>query len=488
MILIRAFTSILLLLPIPIIAQIDSLYSGYHLKEDFRIYRQALEEAHPGLYWYRTKSEMDSIFEAAYTTIGNSVTERDFFSLLSSVTAKIGCLHTYVMASESFTEENINAEARPLPFEIKLDQNRMFVYQNLSNDKSISVGAEIVSVNNTSVANLMDYLVDKIPNDGYGKEWSRYALERSFRYYYYIFYGGHETYNLTIRDLDNSEFSVIVPGRLEKERTAIQQDRYGTSIDPVISLSFNDKMETAILRITRFGNWSENGKKYKFRKVLRQKLKELLDSNVSHLVLDVGDRGGGNELWGLELLSYFIDEPFTGYQAIEFKTLDYNIAKKYSNTSWFEYTLVKMLLNFEQSDSTYYLKNYKGLKPYLPKKQRFAGGIYLLVSGSTASATSDFAAWMDDLGLATIVGTETGGGYLGNTSNWEFIITLPNTHLRVHIPLARYLNNVKPAGTHGRGVIPDHIVPTPIEDKLSDKDTQLNYVLDIIGERKKKEL
>jgi len=84
--------------------------------------------------------------------------------------------------------------------------------------------------------------------------------------------------------------------------------------------------------------------------------------------MDVGDRGGGKELWGLELLSYFIDEPFTGYQAIEFKALDFDIAKKYSNTSWFEYTLVKLLLNFEKSDSSYYLKNYKGLKPYAPKK------------------------------------------------------------------------------------------------------------------------
>ena len=84
MIIIRVSAYFIILLQIPVFAQTDSLYSQEHLKEDFRIYRQALEEAHPGLYWYRTKFEMDSIFETASAAVGNSMTEREFFSLMSS--------------------------------------------------------------------------------------------------------------------------------------------------------------------------------------------------------------------------------------------------------------------------------------------------------------------------------------------------------------------------------------------------------------------
>ncbi|MEM6360708.1 MAG: S41 family peptidase [Bacteroidota bacterium] len=119
------------------------------------------------------------------------------------------------------------------------------------------------------------------------------------------------------------------------------------------------------------------------------------------------------------------------------------------------------------------------MKPYPPRKQQFKGNLYLLIGGSTASATSDFAAWVKELDLATIVGTETGGSYLGNTSNWEFMIELPQTKLRLHLPLARYLINGETKEL-GRGVIPDYIVPTTTQDKLNDIDTQLKYTLQLI--------
>ena len=118
-----------------------------------------------------------------------------------------------------------------------------------------------------------------------------------------------------------------------------------------------------------------------------------------------------------------------------------------------------------------------------PKKERFTGNVYLLVGGATASATSDFASWVDELNLATIIGTETGGSYAGNTSNWEFEVELPNSKFRLNLPLARYLNNVTEKEL-GRGVIPSYIVPSSINDKLNDIDTQLNYTLDLVKDWK----
>ncbi|MGD1840155.1 MAG: hypothetical protein ACFB0B_04560, partial [Thermonemataceae bacterium] len=75
-------------------AQTDSLIAVEALKEDFIVYRTALEEAHPGLYWYRTKEAMDSIFDASLSSLNKALTEREFYTQLASTTAKIGCLHT----------------------------------------------------------------------------------------------------------------------------------------------------------------------------------------------------------------------------------------------------------------------------------------------------------------------------------------------------------------------------------------------------------
>jgi len=485
----KALLTILFLLPTLSFSQTDELVSSDKLQQDFSIYRKSLEEAHPGLYWYRTKAEMDSIFDASFDQLYQPMTERQFYTLLSSTTAKIGCLHTLIKPSDAYDEASINIDARPFPFEIKLDKNKMFVYQNLSNDTSITKGTEIISINDQKVSYLIPFLVDKISNDGYGDNWSRYVLERSFRYYYHVFIEEPARFKITFKDTNGNEGMATVPGCLEKERVNIIKERYPDVElqEPVISLKFDDYTNSAILRITRLDNWKIDGKKYKFRKTLKKKMKEILASGVSNLILDIGDHGGGNELWGLELLSYFLKKPYTAYKAVEFKTLDYKISKKYSNTSWLEYNLVKLFLHFERSDSTLHWKNYRGAKPYPPGKHGFNGDAYLLVGGSAASATSDFAAWVKELGVATIVGTETGGSYLGNTSNWELTIELPNTHIKLHLPLARYLTNVEIEKEEpGRGVVPDHIVPTTIFDKLNNVDTQLNYVLNLILSKEEK--
>lgn len=119
------------------------------------------------------------------------------------------------------------------------------------------------------------------------------------------------------------------------------------------------------------------------------------------------------------------------------------------------------------------------MKPTKPNSLHFDGDIYLLTSGSTASATSDFVAWAYQLQPGTLIGEETGGGYLGNTSNWEFTVTLPHSKARLALPLARYFNNVD-GGVFGRGIIPDHQVQPTIEDHLNGRDPQLEYALDLI--------
>jgi hypothetical protein len=189
-----------LVLSFQIFGQFDRPIKPTALKEDFSIYKESLEEAHPGLYWYRTKREIDSIFTATEDKLNKPLSERAFFTLLSSTTAKIGCLHTNLRVSSKFEEKNINVDAQPFPFEVKLDSNRIFIYQNLSSDTTILKGDEIITINDKEANTLIPFLADKISNDGYGENWSRYALERSFRYYYHVFFGQPENFKLKLRD------------------------------------------------------------------------------------------------------------------------------------------------------------------------------------------------------------------------------------------------------------------------------------------------
>ena len=50
-------------------------YSKEQLNKDYAIFRGALEESHPGIYWYTPKEEMDLYFDWGKNQIKDSLNE-----------------------------------------------------------------------------------------------------------------------------------------------------------------------------------------------------------------------------------------------------------------------------------------------------------------------------------------------------------------------------------------------------------------------------
>jgi len=53
-------------------------YSSEQLNKDYAIFRGALEESHPGIYWYTPKNEMDNYFDWGKGQIKDHLNEEDF--------------------------------------------------------------------------------------------------------------------------------------------------------------------------------------------------------------------------------------------------------------------------------------------------------------------------------------------------------------------------------------------------------------------------
>jgi hypothetical protein len=64
------------------------------LKADFDLMRTMLEEAHPGLYRYSTKVEMDRTFATQRAKLDRSMTRTEFLAATSEIIARIRCGHT----------------------------------------------------------------------------------------------------------------------------------------------------------------------------------------------------------------------------------------------------------------------------------------------------------------------------------------------------------------------------------------------------------
>ena len=123
------------------------------------------------------------------------------------------------------------------------------------------------------------------------------------------------------------------------------------------------------------------------------------------------------------------------------------------------------------------------VKTYQPGKHKYEGKVYLLTGGYSFSATTLFAASVKGQENVMIIGEETGGGYYGNNGVFIPEMILPNTDVRVRLPLYRIVNN-KNFPKNGSGVMPDLEVKPTAETIRLNKDPKMEKALELIMQRK----
>ena len=451
-----------------------TLYSTEELQEDFKIFKRSLEAYHPGLYWYSSQDEMNDFFNEFQRSISKPMTARQFRVKLSEVIQKVGCGHVFMMAPKNL---ELNRE-NDLPLTLFLDGNKAFCLKNNSNNpESLFPGSEILSINQISIDSIINLFSTQL-KEGSTQAWGRFKAQKHFNHFYAALIGNSEQYNVSFRD-ENDIVKSVTLGSSEQFYNSTSSD------EGYINLTINDSLSTAVLRIKSFmPSWKENGKKMKSDKVIDQSMKEII-TQAENLVIDLRGNSGGKA--PLKLFSYLYDSSFIFFKQFEFKA-----RKGFEYVDYFHPNPDKMWVTSKRAkekiinDSLFQLIKTPMRKPYAPSKSRFQGDLFFIIDGGCFSATSDFMAMVKSHNLGTIIGTETGGGYYGNTSADHSQLTLPNSHIRITIPMVRHLMNVKGDVELGRGVQPDHFVPSNIEDQVSGVDTQLEYTLNLIRELKGK--
>jgi C-terminal processing protease CtpA/Prc len=132
----------------------------------------------------------------------------------------------------------------------------------------------------------------------------------------------------------------------------------------------------------------------------------------------------------------------------------------------------------------YELVNRSNLGLQQPASPHFGGQVLILIDGQGFSTSAEFAAVAHASGRAIFIGEETSGSYYGNDSGITPTIVLPNTKLRIDVPLIAYYTAV--TGTHDldRGVLPDCDITYSIADELAGRDRALDTALEIASGQK----
>ena len=121
---------------------------------------------------------------------------------------------------------------------------------------------------------------------------------------------------------------------------------------------------------------------------------------------------------------------------------------------------------------------------YYPKQPAFKGHLYLLIDENVASAASHLASLVKGYARnVTIVGVETVGGYYGHNGHMSLIYELPHSKIKTKFSIV-YVDQDAPLKADqpiGRGIIPDHTVWPTFKDFLENRDTQMEYVRQLIA-------
>lgn len=463
-------------------------YGKAQLREDYSLLKDILEKKHPSLYWYTSKDSIDMYFTKYYATIEDSMTEQRFgWKILAPLVDKIHCGHTSFGMSKAYNKWINNKRLASFPIFLKIWGDTMVVTANLNRkDTILKKGVLIRSINGLSCEELKRTMFNFMPEDGNANNVNYLRLSSNFPYYHRNIFGLSKEYAVKYIDSSGRERVIKVP-LFEAPKDTVKKKASATPVvkKPVKptreerlaaarSLAIDTLNNTAIITLNTFSSG-------KLRKFFRQSFRYIRKADIRNVVIDLRSNGGGKINLSTLLTRYVTRE--------KFKVADTSYTVTRSLGKYTKYVKGKFLNNLglffltkKKADGLYHFGHWER-KLYGPKKKNhFGGDLYVLINGQTFSASTLFCNAVKGQDAVTIVGEEAGGGWHGNNGIMIPDITLPNTHLRVRLPLFR-LVQYKHVPKNGMGVPPDIFIGTSYDALIKGYDKKMQVVMDMIKAR-----
>ncbi len=463
----------------------SSKLSNYHfnqktaapqLKEDIALLKNILEANHPSLYWYTPKDSIDAAFSNAINSIKDSLTEVEFRNKVAVVISKIRCGHTAVRFSKNYSKEIEKNRYPQFPLFIKTWGDSMVVLGSLlPKDSVFKRGTVITSINHKTNRQLIDSMFQLISTDGYSNNYKSQVFSGNFPVWYKLAFGSDSLYSIDYIDNAGNPKTKVITFYQPKKDTAVKK-KDTLKVPPVIatktpskremkklqllskrSMFIDSSLNTAFIRLATFNSG-------KLRKFYRQNMRTIKQQKIQNVVIDLRENTGGELNKSNLLTKYFINKPFKTGDTVA------AISRKFRYLKYFPQGILYWMpmhtfFNRKMSDgrihNRYLEKHY-----FHPKKNNhFNGNVYLMQAGYTFSAATIFISNLKGQQNVTVAGEETGGGYYGNSAMFLPDIILPNSKLRVVLPLYRLVMD-STRTKNGHGIIPDVLIePSSIKIK-----------------------
>ncbi len=465
----------------PIDEELNQKFSTKELKEDFKILRENLEKLHIGLYSYTSKNELDKTFEKIEGELNKPLTALEFFREIVMLNKPIGNGHTSFSPPKTILKA-LRTKLPMFPLEVYYTNGSLYVLNNLSSNSSIKEGSEILTINGTPTKTLFGEMAEKIKRDGYNTTYPEKRLSTYFAIHLAVLNGVSQSYKIELKEPSGKRRMLDIRGlstsKIEENRLSRYKKRKfvwdDSKTDPAFALSING--DVARMKVRTFQKHLIKKKGQNSKKFFKKSFKRIKKAKVNHLIIDLRDNNGGQPSTSVALLKHLLDKPFTLYKSINTnvaKIPDFPYFIKDGSIKYFE------SIGWVKKEKLFELEDQGEFKLTKTSKKPYAGKIYVLINAFSTSATGTFIGQLKAHTKAIFIGEENGGNPNQTVARQVIALNLPNSKIKVTIPLVLSVKNVNFKNT-GRGIIPDHKIKPTIKDILSEKDVVMNFTLRLI--------
>ncbi|MGC4038921.1 MAG: S41 family peptidase [Chitinophagaceae bacterium] len=390
---------------------------------------------------------MAAFFDSLYLRIKDSLTETEFYNIITLLNSKIKDGHTMFLPGEK-TTEYFNNYSKFFPFYIFIQDEKLYVNMNCSADTTIREGNEIVSINGKDVKDILVYLLHRQTRDGNNMAYPKWILTTYFKSYYGFSFGHPSSFSVRFKN-EKKELKETTINALSNDSIRFyRQQKYASRNSEKnnkkgIFLEIDDQSSIATLTVPSFSNYLlKSLYNQQFKAEIEKHFKKIRDSKVKHLVIDLRNNQGGDWEPGRLLLSYLVRKPMK------------------------------------------YLENSVQSKMINPAADNFTGDLYVLINGGSFSNSVIVSSSLEQWGRAVFIGEETGGNKtLINGEADESI--LPNTKIAIQISTQKFI--IRNGINDGHGLVPSHYIKPGIEDVVADKDIVKEAANKLIQQQKEKQ-
>ncbi|OXB18801.1 S41 family peptidase [Flavobacterium reichenbachii] len=478
----------------------NKMLSEKQLREDLKILLAINEKVNSGLYQYRSKKQIDSIYNTTIKSIKKPMRVTEFYKIMLRLADFEGSVHNYTIPDLdliNFLKRQKSFFPYPLVY-----INGQIIFDGQSSD--IPPGSRIRSINGVNDVQLMQSFYKYYTADGFNiTEKLSASVNKSFGINYLLEYGLCDEFIIEYNSPKSESLQKkVLPAVTLNQREINIKNRFSASVTELIDFkkqpAYSFRMLNAtvgLLNLRSFGMaYGSDDPKFKTYVQFLDSVFTGLDKNkVSNLIIDVRNNPGGSDPNFEQPVMYLTDKPFKeNVKASIIFDPNFLPYEKYfwgvSTSERIDSVSKKMGKEYLKDvypvfKNNISLQNQKYNPVYHPKSPIFKGNLYLLINENVASAASHFASLVKGyVQNVAIIGVETVGGYYLHNGHTPLVYELPNSKIKTQFSIVNLVQDApkKDNQPEGHGIIPDYEVWPSLNDFFEHKDTQMEFTLKLI--------